>query len=93
MGYHCHHQFISDVITIFEYIKLIFPLIFNKVLEEIHYVCIFDNHKIYFHFTFKEKLNLFTFGRVFFGKRNFFFVFLPFLGPFPWHMEVPRLGI
>uniref|UniRef100_A0A8W4FH24 Uncharacterized protein n=1 Tax=Sus scrofa TaxID=9823 RepID=A0A8W4FH24_PIG len=23
----------------------------------------------------------------------FFFVFLPFLGPLPWHMEVPRLGI
>ena len=21
-----------------------------------------------------------------------FFVFLPFLGPFPWHIEVPRLG-
>ena len=20
-------------------------------------------------------------------------VFLPFLGPFPWHMEVPRLGV
>ena len=23
----------------------------------------------------------------------FIFVFLPFLGPFPWHMEVPRLGV
>ena len=23
----------------------------------------------------------------------FFFVFLPFLGPLPWHMEVPRLGV
>ena len=23
----------------------------------------------------------------------FFFVFLPFLGPFPRHMEVPRLGV
>ena len=23
----------------------------------------------------------------------FFLVFLPFLGPHPWHMEVPRLGI
>ena len=23
----------------------------------------------------------------------FFFVFLPFLGPHPWHIEVPRLGI
>ena len=23
----------------------------------------------------------------------FFFVFLPFLGPHPWHMEVPRLGV
>ena len=23
---------------------------------------------------------------------SFFFVFLPFLGPLPWHMEVPRLG-
>jgi len=22
-----------------------------------------------------------------------FFVFLPFLGPHPWHMEVPRLGV
>ena len=22
-----------------------------------------------------------------------FFVFLPFLGPLPWHMEVPRLGV
>ena len=21
------------------------------------------------------------------------FVFLPFLGPLPWHMEVPRLGV
>ena len=24
---------------------------------------------------------------------SFFFVFLPFLGPLPWHMEVPRLGV
>ena len=24
---------------------------------------------------------------------NFFGVFLPFLGPLPWHMEVPRLGV
>ena len=23
----------------------------------------------------------------------FFLVFLPFLGPPPWHMEVPRLGV
>ena len=23
----------------------------------------------------------------------FFFVFLPFLGPLPRHMEVPRLGV
>ena len=23
----------------------------------------------------------------------FFFVFLPFLGPLPWHMDVPRLGV
>ena len=23
----------------------------------------------------------------------FVFVFLPFLGPLPWHMEVPRLGV
>ena len=23
----------------------------------------------------------------------FSFVFLPFLGPLPWHMEVPRLGV
>ena len=23
----------------------------------------------------------------------FFFVFLPFLGPLSWHMEVPRLGV
>ena len=23
----------------------------------------------------------------------FIFVFLPFLGPLPWHMEVPRLGV
>ena len=23
----------------------------------------------------------------------FISVFLPFLGPFPWHMEVPRLGV
>ena len=23
----------------------------------------------------------------------FFFVFLPFLGPLPQHMEVPRLGV
>ena len=21
------------------------------------------------------------------------FVFLPFLGPLPWHMEVPRIGV
>ena len=27
-------------------------------------------------------------------KKNFsFWVFLPFLGPIPWHMEVPRLGV
>ena len=25
-------------------------------------------------------------------RRLFFFVFLPFLEPLPWHMEVPRLG-
>ena len=25
--------------------------------------------------------------------KNFFFVFLPFLGPLQWHMEVPRLGV
>ena len=24
---------------------------------------------------------------------NFFFVFLPFFGPLPWHMEVPRLEV
>ena len=24
---------------------------------------------------------------------DFFFVFLPFLGPLPRHMEVPRLGV
>ena len=24
---------------------------------------------------------------------SFFFVFLPLLGPLPWHMEVPRLGV
>ena len=23
----------------------------------------------------------------------FFFIFMPFLGPHPWHMEVPRLGV
>ena len=23
----------------------------------------------------------------------FFFVFLPFLGPLPWRMEFPRLGV
>ena len=23
----------------------------------------------------------------------FFFVFLPLLGPLPWHVEVPRLGV
>jgi len=23
----------------------------------------------------------------------FFLVFLPFLGPLPWHREVPRLGV
>ena len=23
----------------------------------------------------------------------FFFFFLPFLGPLPWHMEIPRLGV
>ena len=23
----------------------------------------------------------------------YFFVFLPFLGMLPWHMEVPRLGV
>jgi len=23
----------------------------------------------------------------------FFFVFLPFLGLLPWHMEIPRLGV
>ena len=26
-------------------------------------------------------------------KYSFFLVFLPFLGPLPWHMEVPRLGV
>ena len=23
----------------------------------------------------------------------FFYIFLPFLGPLPWHLEVPRLGV
>ena len=27
---------------------------------------------------------------VFFG---FFFFFLPFLGPLPWHVQVPKLGV
>ena len=29
------------------------------------------------------------------SHQPFFFVvvFLPFLGPLPWHMEVPRLGV
>ena len=26
-------------------------------------------------------------------NKFFFFVFLPFLGPLPRHMEVPRLGV
>ena len=26
-------------------------------------------------------------------KKYIFFVFLPFLGPLPWPMEVPRLGV
>ena len=26
-------------------------------------------------------------------KSKFFFVFLPFLGPLSWHMEIPRLEI
>ena len=29
----------------------------------------------------------------FFLSFFFFFIFSPFLGPLPWHMEVPRLGI
>ena len=28
-----------------------------------------------------------------YSKENFFFVFLPFLAPLPWHMEIPRLGV
>ena len=32
-----------------------------------------------------------TFWRFF--KNLFIFVFLPFLGLLPWHMEVPRLGV
>ena len=27
------------------------------------------------------------------GLRIFFLVFLPFLGPLPWHMEIPRLEV
>ena len=27
------------------------------------------------------------------SNTTFFFVFLPFLGPLPWRMEVPRLGV
>ena len=32
-------------------------------------------------------------GCAFVSTLTFFFVFLPFLGPFPPHMEVPRLGV
>ena len=35
-------------------------------------------------------LGVFSF---FFLSFFFFFVFLPFLGPLPWYMEVPRLGV
>uniref|UniRef100_A0A8D0QGH9 Uncharacterized protein n=1 Tax=Sus scrofa TaxID=9823 RepID=A0A8D0QGH9_PIG len=28
-----------------------------------------------------------------FRSSAFFFFFLVFLGPYPWHMEVPRLGV
>ena len=28
-----------------------------------------------------------------FAHNAFFFLFLPFLGPLLWHMEVPRLGV
>jgi len=31
--------------------------------------------------------------RTFFPLKKFFFVFLPFLGLLPRHMEVPRLGV
>ena len=27
------------------------------------------------------------------GLHSFFFFFFFFLGPYPWHMEVPRLGV
>ena len=27
------------------------------------------------------------------GRGLFVFVFFPFLGPLPWHMQVPRLGV
>ena len=35
----------------------------------------------------------FPFPFFFCFKDFFFFVFLPFLGPLLWHMEVPRLGV
>ena len=42
-------------------------------------------------YIYLKRLNfIFTiWGLIFF----FFFVFLPFLGQLPWHMEVPRLGV
>ena len=39
--------------------------------------------------TLLEELQTDSFFLSFF----FFLVFLPFLGLFPWHMEVPRLGV
>ena len=38
--------------------------------------------------SFAQNLPIYLFIYIF-----YFFVFLPFLGPLPWHMEVPRLGV
>ena len=59
-------------------------------------VCILLNrqyiHRSYFSFHLASLL-FGAFGSFIFKVFFFFFFFLPFLGPLPWHMEAPRLGV
>ena len=57
----------------------------NKIIEYIVKLLDFSN-------MIGEMLSKYTDNLHFFFFFFFFFVFLPFLGPLPQHMEVPRLG-
>ena len=67
----------------------VFIFLLNANMHLCVYVCVFMC--VHFFIYFNKVLISFFFKFILFYL--LFFVFLPFLGPLPWHMEVPRLGI